>query len=211
MKHRRVIARLVVYGGIALAVATGVPPIKVRGTDIWRQAVPADSVPQSIAEAELQGSRHPRSPEPAVLGQWWLDRATVGTADRQCVVVGDAIAARSGDLIGNPFRLYAGADYSRRGGAPKLSFAAAHEPPIGETMQLIIRAVRTDAPAESFVFIGRPYTVRWSGLLLWRLTRSQWWVPAGITPTSSGRWLLVTSLGTDWGCFVLDLPPITGP
>jgi hypothetical protein len=201
-----------VYGGIALAIATGVPPVTTRGTDVWRQALLADSVPQSIAEAELQGGRSPHSSEPGVFGQWWLDMATVGTADRRCVVVGNANGARSGDLIGSPFRLYASADYWRPGGAPKLSFAAAHRPPIGEPMQLIIKAVQVDATAESFVFIGRTYTVRWSGLLMWRLTGSQWWTAAtGVTPPSSGRWLLVTTLGADWGCFVLDLPPITGP
>jgi hypothetical protein len=204
--RRRGIARLLVYGAIALGIATGVPPITHRGTAVWRQALPADSVPQSIAEAELQGSRHPRSPEPGVFGQWWLDKATVGTSDRRCVVVGDANGARSGEMVGTPFQLYA--DYWSRGAAPKLSFATAHRPPIGEPMHLIVKVARVDAPAASYVFIGRASTVRWSAVVISKLMRIQWGAAAtAIDPPSPGRWLLVASLGTDWGCFVLDLPP----
>ena len=206
MIRRRAIGRLLVYGAIALGIATGVPPITRRGTGVWREAVPGDSVPRSITEAELQGSRSPRSPELGEFAQRWLDKVTAGTSDRRCVVVGDANSARSGDLIGTPFRFYA--EYWRRGAPPKLLFVAAHRPRIGAPTQLIIKVSRIDALAESYVFIGPVHTSRWSAELM----RIEWGTAAPIVdPPSSGRWLLVASLGIDWGCFVLDLPPQTGP
>ena len=209
MRYRQSTTLLAVSGVLALAAATGIPPLEKAGTDVWRPAVDSDSVPSSIAEAELQGNNYPRSSRPASFEQRWLDGTGVATAERRCVTVGEANSARSGEIIGANFRAYA--DFWRRGAPPKLAWGGGHPPAIGEPVQLIIKAARLDAPAPSHVLVGEVETFRWPMILMAKLLPIQWFHAAVIDPPSPGRWLLVAHMGVDWGCFVLDLPPMTDP
>lgn len=204
MSPRRTLELLLASGVIALGIVTGVPPVKSQEVDVWRQAAAADSVPRSIAEAEAQGGRHPRSARPAEFRPRAAESVSVGTAERRCVIVGDANVARSGDLIASPFRLYR--DYWRQGAPPKVSWVAGHRPPLGEPVQLLIEATRLDEPAASYVFLGDVDTFRWSAIAMMELMRIPWGTAAVFDIPTPGRWLLVATVAENWGCFVLDLP-----
>jgi hypothetical protein len=191
----------VIVAAIAIGIATGVPPIKTEGKAVWRPAVPGDSVPRSITEAEREGSEYPRSDKPAAFPTFPNYPVRVGTADRRCVVVGNAEAARSGDFVAVSFRGYVEEWRLGRTGS-KMVWAAGHRAPIGERLKLTITASRVDTLADAYVYVSEARTYRWPAAMLIR----HGWAGGEFVPLpSAGRWLLVARVGKDWGCFVLDL------
>lgn len=163
------------------------------GVGTGRPAVPADSVPLTIAEAEAQGQRRQSQVMKASLP--FQDVAfTLGGADRKCVDVGPAesgsmVNVRSADFVVGGFSKYAGLWHTGYG---KLAWwpvnGSASSPP-----QITLSASRLDRPPAS-----RIYQID--------LNRGEYYMyPANIYLPSTGRWLLTGTAGSSWGCFIYDL------
>lgn len=167
---------------------------------MWRHALPSDSVPLSVAEAESSGRRFPRSAGPVEFSALMQSKVVVGTSARRCVAVGKANAAQSGDFIVVSLRHFA--DEWRRGILAKTTWVTAHRARIGRPMRLTVRASRLDPPDVSYIFVGAETTYSWAATLLMRFG---WSRGAFIPLPTAGKWLLVATVAQDWGCFVQEL------
>ena len=197
--------RTALVGGLAavagLLTYASFPPIRTVGQPQWRPAAASDSVPESIAVAEAQGARHPRSSAPGVFLPALAARPHVGTAERRCVEVGEANVVRAGDMLASPFALYARDWHAGIHPPGKLSWFGGHVRS-GVAMQLIVRATRLDSAGSSHVHVGAKRTLSWG----YAKTRTYGWSDATMFDLpASGRWLLVATLDQDWGCFIYSL------
>jgi hypothetical protein len=159
-----------------------------------RPAVSADSVAQSVLEAEERGRRHPQ----AVTNN--ADRyhnAYTGTHERRCVNA-DADSKRSGDFIAGPLLLY---NDVWRQGSGKLWWHPNEMP--SEAPMLTVHATRLDESAEARVFDSA--TIAWGSGPNASATTSPKFYPTGIRLPTVGRWMMVATAGNNWGCFVLTV------
>ena len=159
-----------------------------------RVAIAADSVPRSVEEAEAQGRLHPRTSRPLEFNLTPAIRDSVrpGSAERQCVDIGDAYFVRSGEFIAGPFALYR----QSWGGGMKLVWFPAHQSRFRRA-QVTIRAARLDASSDARVYLTAALGIE--NLFFGKQPLSGWAVLPG------GRWLLIATSDTSWGCFVLTL------
>ena len=200
--------RILLFGGItALALIclafVSLPPIRSDGRlPEWRGAAATDSVPHSIAEAEAQGKRHPRSRAPARFPPLLAARQDIDTPERRCVEVGTANVVRAGDVLASPFALYA--QYWRTGGTPKVSWFGGHVRS-GVPTQLIVRATRLDTARSSHVWVGEKKTLSWGFATILPYLSSGWGNATTFDLPAPGRWLLVATIDQNWGCFVYSL------
>ncbi len=179
----------------ALTLTAGLgAPIEAQSIWLGRPALPADSVAQSIAEAEERGSRHP----PAVTNNAGrYHTAYTGSHERRCVDT-ERGAMRSGDFVAGPFDLYNGV---WRQGYGKLWWHPNEMPP--EAPVLVVQAIRLDEPADGLVFEAKQVAGQ-SGPTESGATGTRFY-PTGIRLPTVGRWMLVATAGNNWGCFILTV------
>jgi hypothetical protein len=156
-----------------------------------RRALTADSVPISIAAAELDGARSSQPSSADSTTAWFLS-LTRATAKRQCVEGGRSSDAQSGEFVLRGLQEYA---TRWRHGNPKLMWVPAHASSSAPAA-LIVRATRLDENGDQVVFTHALDRSTSPPVLGYR---------TGFNLPSSGRWLLVASAGPNWGCFVFTV------
>jgi hypothetical protein len=201
---------ILLFGGIAVLTLIGLafvslPPIRrdERPAE-WRRATVSDSVPGSIAEAEAQGTRHPRSRARAAFPTRLATRREIDTAERRCVEVGTANVVRAGDVLASPFALYRQHWHAGVHPPGKVSWFGAHARS-GVPTQFILRATRLDTAGPSHVWVGREETLSWGFATI--LPHLSFGLNNATTfdLPAPGRWLLVATIDQNWGCFVYSL------
>jgi hypothetical protein len=160
-----------------------------------RVATAADSLPATIAEAEAQGRRYPRSVRPGSFPRSIDSVGYVGTPERSCVDANGAQVARSGEFGAGNFAMYG----PRRVAGPiKLWWFPLHAAQPGAPTTLVVRTMRIDGPADGHVYTGRPITS------LVPLRESPM-IPSGPVIGATGRWMLIATAAENWGCFLLKI------
>lgn len=135
-------------------------------------------------------------------------RGTQGTAERKCVAGSGVGPLRSGEfVIGGEL---SGKDPRDRGKrvAPKIWWSPLHH---GPKMELLVRARRLEASGEyRYVGVTVAYGTGGPGQQVPEEER-EYFFPSSIEFLHSGRWVIVATQGSDWGCFVLTMPsPLAG-
>jgi hypothetical protein len=159
-----------------------------------RGALAVDSVPRTVADAESFGRRYPQADQEAEFPPVTLlgESSLTGPGDRRCVDVANYEWIRSGEFIGGPFALYR----ASWAAPPKFVWVAAHQPRL-ERLQVKVFATPLDAPDDARVYA----TYR----ALPRLTMRKRPIQGFVFLPRPGRWMLVTTAGANWGCFILTL------
>ena len=166
------------------------------------KTVPAQSAPrvalrllEDIAAAEKEGATYLRGDKNDEQ-TGYAAGIEVGTTDRKCVDVKDSRNAVSGDFFAGPFDMFRSSwqqGHTKLWWAPRY-LADARPRDLGDE-GMLMRGTRLDQP-------GHP-VFRYGGLVRsipagTGFFNSNAWLP------SSGRWMLVTTFGPNWGCFVVD-------
>lgn len=159
-----------------------------------RKAVSADSVPAAIAQAELDGGRHPHPSLSDSATALFLSIARNGTSDRKCVDAGASFDVRSGEFVVRGISLYRSLWHQ---GNSKLGWVPAYAS-WSSPIPLTVRAARLDGSNDQVVF-------QQTNLAHLRASTSDLIYPSGFPLPSVGRWLLVATAGPNWGCFVFTL------
>jgi hypothetical protein len=202
--------RILLFGGIAalalicLALVS-LPPIRSDGRPPeWRRATASDSVPRSIAEAEAQGERHPRSRAPAAFPSRLAAQRDIDTAERRCVEVGTANVVRAGDVLASPFALYRNHWHAGIHPPGKVSWFGGHVRS-SVPMQLIVRVTRLDTAGSSHVWVGKQHTLSWGFATILPYLSFGFNNATTFDLPAPGRWLLLATIDHNWGCFVYSL------
>ena len=160
------------------------------------------SPPIDVQAAEVEGAAFPRG-STADVQIGFHTPADVGTADRKCVDVGDRRAALSGDFTAGPFGGVLGGGFrtSWHEGHTKVWWAPRHladtQPrDVGEN-GLLVRSRRLDVPSKTALYRSGGIVRSMNGVGFFN---SGFWLP------SAGRWMVVATFESNWGCFVIDLP-----
>lgn len=124
-----------------------------------------------------------------------------GTAERRCVEVsGTATMARSGEMV------IGGMLQALRVGRNKVWWK-----PLNSSLDMTIDVVGASMtePAEALEFqIGAP-TAPYANVRPLRQIPEEAFFPAGARFSGPGKWIAVGVSGSDWGCFIFDVPPET--
>jgi hypothetical protein len=169
-------------------------PLCLAGSAISAQ----NPIPVTAAQAEAEAAAYSHS-DAASAPQSFFSRPFAGRIDRRCVASNEADdphasgSLRSGEMIvrgrwNDPVGLHAGE-------AHKFLWVPVHGS--GDMKApLVIRADRVGEPADS---------LRLSVAHLARGGGHVYGYPSLVSFPTSGRWLVVATAGSDWGCFVLDV------
>jgi hypothetical protein len=159
-------------------------------------------IPTSVAAAETEGAAIPTHAAPASVAPDFA-RPFAGTASRKCVTpsaTGNDTGGqlRSGEFIvrgrfAGPYGLRA-----ERGG--KFYWVPLHNP-MDYPNALLIRAERIGHPDDAF----RQAVADWAYPGRGHLHEGGF--PSIVTFPSAGTWVVVTTAGDDWGCFVITVAP----
>jgi hypothetical protein len=160
-------------------------------------AISAQSaIPVTAAQAEAEAAAYSRSATDSA-AQSVFSRPFAGISDRRCVASNEAHdphasgSLRSGEMIvrgtWSPAWLHAGK-------ANKFLWVPLHGSGAMRT-PLVIRADRVGDPADSLRLSVERVTT--DGYVYGYLS--------SVSFPTEGRWLVVATAGSDWGCFVLDV------
>jgi len=171
----------------------------VLGEDLSGQAPVAgpraDEAPL-VAQAESEGAKQSRLDPPATLGANFRTEVT-GTSERKCVEGHEVGPVRSGEFV------IGGQLGGRKGavaGTPaKIWWATLHSSSAMPT--LIVRMRNLAAPGDTVSIASNRI-----GFVKSSVTgENDYFFPNVITFPRAGRWLLVASSGSNWGCFILGV------
>lgn len=155
-----------------------------------RTALATDAAPSSLAEAEEAGARFPAIIPRRVLPSPFADAGVSGSAQRRCVPVQEESTMRAGDFLVGPFA----APGKWWAGGQKLWWV-----PASEAGELRVVAVHLDRATPTQIF-HQPGVAHPPGSPSDAFHPTRIWLPA------AGRWILVATSGTSWGCIVVDVP-----
>lgn len=161
------------------------------GAQSSRMAVPADSVPLSIREAEEAGASFPSLIRRVPFPPEFTDTSIYGSAERRCVRVREEAVARAGDFLTGPFTTSGYGWLSK-----KLWWVPASHP--GE---LRVVAVHLDGTAVPLVF-QQPAVARAAPP---RPDSSDAFHPSRISIRDAGEWMVLATSGTSWGCILVSV------
>jgi hypothetical protein len=158
-----------------------------------------------VAAAEAQGARYARIAPPDEPGSNFR-RPAMGTAERRCVEARDttltgmrairyAGPVRSGEFVIGGLGSAFGQNLTRKIWWAPLHFARSMP-------SLVVSGRKLGTPNDTVTFV--------SSQVAWPSTRDgtgsgEYFFPTGFTFPSTGRWLLVASSGSNWGCFILTV------
>lgn len=150
-----------------------------------------------MAWAEAEAATYPRAPRSAV--QRPLERRCVDAYDAEGMFsVRSGEFTIGGDLGGSP---YAG-QALRAGRKGKIWWQPDHGAP---EMALIVRGRSLSSPQDTIRFnstnVARP--ARGNGVRPVALEQRDYFFPSGIAIPRAGRWLVIATSGTNWGCFII--------
>lgn len=155
----------------------------------------------TIGEAESEAAHFPTFAESVAVQSFNGGYAPVhGNAERRCSqVVAAPASARSGEFVARGLQdLEVGKEH-------KILWLPLHGRALAET-PMLLRADRIGHPADS-LRITEPRPAHTPGR-----DRTAWMYgyPSLVAFPDTGRWLVVTTAGSDWGCYVLDVAPVQG-
>ena len=162
-----------------------------------------------VATAEREALAFPTDVRPpSRMKKPFIAADTEGTSERKCVAGGGLGPLRSGEfIIGGEL---SGKDPRDKGKriAPKIWWSPLHH---GPKMELLVRARRLESSGEyRYVGVTVAYGSGGPGQQVPESER-EYFFPSGIEFLHSGKWVIVATRGSDWGCFVLSMPsPIAG-
>jgi hypothetical protein len=161
--------------------------------------------PTSIQAGEREGAISPRVDKEPPPSSLQADQI-IGSSERKCVEipVGYVPAWRkSGEFTvgGEIGALWAGQE-------GKVPWSPFHDPArVGAT--LLVRGARLDEPGITSRFVSSDYAwpvkERLQPANDWVIDREHAFYPSGFSLPSAGRWLLVATSGSDWGCFIVTV------
>jgi hypothetical protein len=145
--------------------------------------------PLSVSAAEAEGSKYPKPDVSARMALLYGE--AFGPTDRRCVDAEKHATARSGDFVAGPFDEHVMlADVG--GHAERKVWWAPRQTTTMPPMQL--RAAKIGAP---------DITMSWSfPSVVWN--ESDYFFNTTIRFPEVGKWLVVVTSGSNWGCFLLD-------
>lgn len=176
--------RIIASTGIVscLVVASAICVLAQTPQSAQDAAVP----PRTIEAAEAEGAAHPA--RSGIEQSMYAD--AFGPSDRKCVAAEGHVTARSGDFVAGPFEAYI---VMGRGRLRKVWWA----PRQGTVMPpLLLRGTKLDGPN---------VTVAWSFPSVAVSTDGAFYNTTFELP-QPGKWLVVVTAGSNWGCFVLQQP-----
>jgi hypothetical protein len=158
------------------------------------------SLPTTIQTAENEGAAFMREAAPRSLPSGFNEEQ--GTGDRKCVefpIMLDApVARRSGEFLvgGQTGGLSSGSE-------GKVWWFPMHDPATRKAT-LEVRSIRLDDSSKTSVFKSQNYA--------WPISSGvpdleHGFYPSGFALPSAGRWLLVATSASDWGCFIVTVQP----
>src|SRR5690242_16588525 len=163
-------------------------------------AVLAQSIPRTVAEAEMEGAAFPRGGSPTDSSHFFRT-SFVGMAARKCVDLVPASVPsggsfRSGDILIRS--VFFGAP-ARARSTYKVLWVPLHSPYMYPDT-LVIRGVRIEAPADSLRMVVDAF-----GYAPRPAPKSEAGFPSLVTFPSAGTWLVLATAGNDWSCFRLTV------
>ncbi len=162
-------------------------PRRLRpGIDV--EQPPLDTIEAAEAEAET----YPQTPVHETRVPDGLAKAEAGTSDRKCVETSGHNILRSGEFVAANFASLPTSEEIQRWGWNKLVWIRLH-PAANDSESLVVRAKRLGQPVQSIAF---RYPVPHSTAITA--------FPTIVPLFDRGRWMLVATSGSDWGCFVFE-------
>jgi hypothetical protein len=165
----------------------------------------SSATPTSIQTAEQEGATFPHADKEPPPPSFQADQI-IGSAERKCVEIPVGLVPawrKSGEFTvgGEIGALWAGQE-------GKVPWGPFHDPArIGAT--LVVRGSRLDEPGITSRFVSSNYG--WPIKELRQpardsvVDREHAFYPSGFSLPSAGRWLLVATSGSDWGCFIVTV------
>jgi hypothetical protein len=182
---------------VASCVAGGGLVLEAQGTPI--RPLVGQSESEIVASAEREGVAFPvDSSRPARVKALFTDQSVPGNSSRRCVPATGFGQVRSGDFVING-RL---SGPRNKNNEIKVAWGPMHHQ---RQMQLVVRgrlvgADETTSFESSVVAHGVPKP----GAVVPEAER-EYFFPSGVKFASAGRWVLVATQASDWGCFVFDI------
>lgn len=162
-----------------------------------------------VAAAEREVATFPLKAEPPRrMKKLFTSADTHGTGARRCVAGIGRGPVRSGEfVIGGELSGKDPRD-TRKGVAPKIWWSPLHH---GPKMELLVRGRHVGAGGE-YRFLGTTVAHSSQGPNQQTpIEEREYFFPSGIEFLHSGKWVVVATQGSDWGCFILTLPsPVAG-
>ncbi len=177
----------------------------------------ADSrpMPTSVVEAEAEGAAFPPEAAPPSLPYGFRPGAVTGTAERKCVAFpGQAVLShtngwdnsrRSGEFVVGGEII----EGLKAGVGAKVFWVPLHDPSSREAI-LHVRSMRLDQPAITARFSSSDYASSLKAESVSGETRyvrdgDSIFYPTGFSLPDAGRWLVVATSASDWGCFIVTV------
>lgn len=155
-----------------------------------------------VAAAEQHGASFARPDQVPELPAWWVQRGTValGTTDRVCVDVPRGEGPyRSGEMIMGGHLIVLQAD-----GPNKIWWKPLHDSSM--EMSIDVRGVKIGSPNQPIHFEIWPQPTSSYSNETRQPIPEEAFFPGGARFDSPGRWIAVATSGSNWGCFVFDVP-----
>ena len=168
---------------VAMVVALGASPAPAAQTQ--------SSVEKRIAEAEAEGAKHPRvktpDPYPRTCNVIRPEQIVfpVGTATSPYIWSGDF------DAVSISF------GWDKTYAQAKMPLRVLYPDAIGSGLR--IRVIRLDAPGEGPSYVLNGFNAR-------TLEKSEPFFASWPQFPTPGKWMMIMTAGSNWGCFVLDRP-----
>jgi hypothetical protein len=166
---------------------------------VLANAARAQSIPRTSSEAEAEGTRFAHDAADTVKAGW-AARPFRGTRERRCATpstLDDSLARGALPLRSGEFLIRTslnGPGGFRVNEGHKVLWLPLH-PRTNGPAPLSIRAVRLGQSSDSL-------RLTIAGLAH---SRTEVGYPSTVSFPSAGEWLVVTTAGTDWGCFLLSV------
>ncbi len=181
------------------------------------QAREVDSrpIPATIAATEREGAAFPREAPPSSLPYGFRPGAVKGTDERKCVAFPDGAVLSHTNANDNSRRsgeFVVGGEIIqglKAGIAAKVFWVPLHDPSSRRAI-LHVRSMRLDQPPITARFSSTDHASSLKAESVSGETRyvrdgDSIFYPSGFSLPDAGRWLVVATSASDWGCFIVTV------